>query len=142
MDGRANERRTIGEAGDLARRRAERRRAILVGDDSGRGMTQAMSRSMRCVLAVLLVPLATAWAAAAAGRLTRLERRAAAAVDRRTPPALVLLERAVGINSGTMNFEGVRSMANLLEPEFETLGFTTQWIDGHGWGRAGHLIAR
>jgi len=113
-----------------------------------------MSRSMRCLLAVLFLPLATAWAAAAAGeaaaardeaasgRLTRLERRAAAAVDRNAPAALALLERAVDINSGSMNFEGVRSVARLLTPEFEALGFATQWVDGRGWGRAGHLIAR
>src|SRR4030095_13855620 len=79
---------------------------------------------------------------AAAGHLTRLERRAAASVDQNAPAALALLERAVDINSGTMNFEGVRSVARLLEPEFEALGFATEWVDGAGWGRAGHLIAR
>jgi len=74
--------------------------------------------------------------------VSRLERRVAAVVDRNAPAALALLEREVDINSGTMNFEGVRSVGHLMKAEFETLGFATQWVDGSGWGRAGHLIAR
>jgi len=97
---------------------------------------------VRRVLLLLLLTLAAVGDAPAAEGLSRLERRAAAAVDRNTPAALALLERAVGINSGTMNFEGVRAVGRLLQPEFQALGFTTQWADGSGWGRAGHLIAR
>jgi glutamate carboxypeptidase len=96
---------------------------------------------VRRVLLLLLL-VAAAGHAAAAGGLSRLERRAAAEVDRNAPAALALLERAVEINSGTMNFEGVRAVGHLLQPEFEALGFATQWVDGSGWGRAGHLIAR
>src|SRR5262245_4298517 len=99
-----------------------------------------MSRSVRAV--ALLLVSAVAGHAVAAGGLTRLERRVAAIVDRSTPAALDLLQRAVNINSGTMNFEGVRSVGQLMKTEFEALGFTTQWVDGTGWGRAGHLIAR
>lgn len=109
-----------------------------------------MSGSVRRMLVLLL--LVTAWDTgagyagavepAATGSLSRLERRAAAVVDRNAPAALALLERAVNINSGTMNFEGVRSVGRLLQPEFEALGFTARWVDGSGWGRAGHLIAR
>jgi len=73
---------------------------------------------------------------------SRAERRIAAAVDRDVPAALDLLERAVNINSGTMNFEGVRAVGRLFAPEFEKLGFATEWVDGAAWGRAGHLIAR
>src|SRR5262245_25730965 len=97
---------------------------------------------VRRVLLLLLLTLAAAVDAAAAAGLSRQERRAAAVVDRNAPGALALLERAVNINSGSMNFEGVRSVGRLLQPEFEALGFTTQWVDGSGWGRAGHLIAR
>jgi glutamate carboxypeptidase len=74
--------------------------------------------------------------------LTRAERRVTAAVDRGVPAALELLERAVNVNSGTMNFEGVRAVGRLFAPEFEALGFTTEWVDGAAWGRAGHLVAR
>jgi len=107
-----------------------------------------MNGSVRRVLLLLLLSLAaagdaaTVGHAAAAGGLSRLERRAAADVDRNAPAALALLERAVDINSGSMNFEGVRAVGRLLQPEFEALGFATQWVDGSGWGRAGHLIAR
>lgn len=52
-----------------------------------------------------------------------------------------LVERTVNINSGTMNFAGVRAVADLLEPEFAALGFDTDWIDGAAFDRAGHLVA-
>jgi glutamate carboxypeptidase len=87
---------------------------------------------------------ATAAAAANATQVAGLsatERRVAAAIDRHQPRSLALLERAVNINSGTMNFEGVREVARLLQPEFESLGFTVRWMDGGAWGRAGHLLA-
>jgi glutamate carboxypeptidase len=76
-----------------------------------------------------------------AGALSRAERRIVAAVDRGSPAAQALLERAVNLNSGTMNVEGVRAMGRMLEPEFAALGFTTRWVEGAAWGRAGHLIA-
>lgn len=66
----------------------------------------------------------------------------AAHVQARTPSALELLERVVNINSGTLNFEGVREVGRVFQGEFEALGFTTEWIDGASWNRAGHLIAR
>jgi glutamate carboxypeptidase len=47
----------------------------------------------------------------------------------------------VNINSGTMNFAGVRETAMLFEPEFEALGFIVRWVDGAAWNRAGHLVA-
>jgi glutamate carboxypeptidase len=36
----------------------------------------------------------------------------------------------------------VRAVAALFRKEFDGLGFTTEWIDGAAWGRAGHLVAR
>ncbi len=62
-------------------------------------------------------------------------------MDRHLPEALALLERAVDVNSGTMNFTGVRAVSTLFAPELEQLGFRTRWVDGASWGRAGHLIA-
>lgn len=55
---------------------------------------------------------------------------------------LALLERSVNINSGTLNFEGVREVGDLFAKEFRSLGFTTQWIEGRRFNRAGHLVAR
>ena len=81
-------------------------------------------------------------AAAATGELDGTERKIADAVDRGVPASFALLERAVNVNSGTMNFDGVRETARLFEPELTALGFTTKWVDGAAWGRAGHLLAR
>ena len=53
---------------------------------------------------------------AAAAPLSATERRIAAAVDQRNAQALGLLERVVNINSGTMNFEGVRRSAMRSRP--------------------------
>ena len=55
--------------------------------------------------------------------------------------ALTLLERVVNINSGTLNLDGVRQVGQVFRSELDALGFTTQWVDGARWGRAGHLVA-
>jgi len=62
-------------------------------------------------------------------------------VDHHENQALDLLERAVNINSGTMNLEGVREVGDLFRAEFDALGFETEWIDGAPFNRAGHLVA-
>src|SRR3954465_5368426 len=96
----------------------------------------------RLFLILLLLRLLSAPAPVFAQRpLTATERRMVAAVDAGVPDALAILERAVNINSGTMNFDGVAATARVFAPEFERLGFTTRWVDGAEWGRAGHLIA-
>ena len=63
-------------------------------------------------------------------------------VDEEGARAILLLERSVNINSGSMNFEGVRAVGELLVPEFDELGFSTEWVDGTPFGRAGHLVAQ
>lgn len=72
---------------------------------------------------------------------SKVERKIVAAVDSYSAENLKLWEDAVNINSGTMNFEGVRKVGELYKPRFEALGFTTRWVDGSSFGRAGHLIA-
>lgn len=69
------------------------------------------------------------------------ERAIVAAVDANNASALALLEKAVNINSGTHNFAGVRATADLFRKEFDDLGFTTTWVDGAAFKRAGHLVA-
>ena len=54
--------------------------------------------------------------------LTADERALAAFVDANNAEALALLERAVNINSGSMNFEGVRQVGALFRREFDALG--------------------
>ena len=73
--------------------------------------------------------------------LAAQERAIAAAVDRRAPAGVELLERIVNINSGTMNFAGVRRVGDILRAELDQTGFETRWIDGAPFGRAGHLVA-
>ena len=107
-------------------------------------MCRAASVVLRATLLLLFAGCASFAAVrpATAAGLSRPERRIVAAVDRGAPAALDLLQRAVDINSGTMNLDGVRAVGRLFAPEFEKLGFTTEWIDGASWGRAGHLVAR
>ena len=69
------------------------------------------------------------------------ERVVARAVDAENTRTLALLQRIVDINSGTMNFGGVRRVADVLRVELDSLGFTTHWVDGASFHRAGHLVA-
>jgi glutamate carboxypeptidase len=73
--------------------------------------------------------------------LSATEQRIAAAVDGRSAAAVALLERVVNINSGTMHFEGVRQVGAAFRAELDALGFTTRWVDGAPFNRAGHLVA-
>ena len=78
----------------------------------------------------------------AAAQLSPIEQGLAADVRARAPAALVELERAVNINSGTMNHAGVREVGALYRAEFEKLGFTTRWVELPAeLRRAGHLVA-
>ena len=80
-------------------------------------------------------------ASAGAGPLTPQEQAIVAAVDASQAEALALLERVVNINSGTMNFAGVRAVGDVFREELESLGFRTRWVDGAAFNRAGHLVA-
>jgi glutamate carboxypeptidase len=76
-----------------------------------------------------------------AAPLQTTEREIVRSVDAHNAEALALLERVVNINSGTQNFAGVREVGKAFRAELDALGFTTQWIDGTPWHRAGHLVA-
>lgn len=78
---------------------------------------------------------------ATAQQLSPAEAAIVAAVDEGTDHALALLERIVNINSGTMNFDGVREVGRVLRAELDALEFATTWVDGAAFGRAGHLVA-
>lgn len=56
--------------------------------------------------------------------------------------ALADLRRIVDMNSGTMNPEGVRAVAEALIPEFAALGFDARWVPAPAaLNRSGHLVA-
>ena len=90
---------------------------------------------------ICIIALAFAPRSLGAQQLSASERAIANAVDSHNAEALALLQRIVNINSGTMNFTGVRQVADVLRPEFDALGFTTHWVDGASFDRAGHLVA-
>ena len=74
-------------------------------------------------------------------QVTKQELKTCKAIDSRTPAALALLKAAVNINSGTMNFAGVRQVGDLFMTELKKLGFETRWSPGDSFNRSGHLIA-
>lgn len=79
---------------------------------------------------------------AAQAQLSEIEQKIVAAVQQRSPAALLLLEKAVRINSGTLNPQGVRAVGELFRSELDELGFQTRWIDmPPAMKRAGHLVA-
>ncbi len=71
----------------------------------------------------------------------QVEQAIAAAVVENADNATATLEKAVNINSGTMNFAGVREVGDLFAAQFQALDFTTEWLDGSAFDRAGHLVA-
>ncbi len=89
----------------------------------------------------LLLVLALLARAAGADALTARERELAAAAGAGIEASLALLERAVNLNSGTLNPAGVRAVGELFAGEFERLGFSVRRVDGAPFGRAGHWIA-
>lgn len=74
-------------------------------------------------------------------QVSRTEKKIVKAVDKHTDESLELLKKAVNINSGTMNFEGVRKVGELFKTELDKLGFKTRLTSGEAFGRAGHLVA-
>lgn len=93
----------------------------------------------RCLLALTLALLT-------ATRVLALDAQEEAvvlqAVDNATARYTSVLERAVNINSGSMNVDGVTRVGKLFAEEFKAIGFTTEWVDGVAFQRAGHLVAR
>ncbi len=92
-------------------------------------------------LSILLVAPANARAQTSDAALSATERALVKRVDAHNADALALLTRIVDINSGTMNFAGVRAVANVLAAELDALEFKTHWVDGAPFHRAGHLVA-
>ncbi len=96
-----------------------------------------MTRSARAVFL-----LALTLAGPLVAQTDRVERDLVRAVTARRNAAIALLERVVNINSGSLNGPGVRAVADVFRAELDALGFSTEWIDGSSFGRAGHLVAR
>lgn len=76
-----------------------------------------------------------------AKNLTLIEQKIAQTIDSTKQNYLTVLKQTVNINSGTMNFDGVKETGKVMQKEFDKLGFETRWIDGKAFNRAGHLYA-
>lgn len=72
---------------------------------------------------------------------TKTEKKIIRSVDQNRNEAIQLLKKAVNINSGSMNFEGVKEVGELFRTELDQLGFKTELTSGEAYNRAGHLIA-
>ena len=72
----------------------------------------------------------------------KVEKKLAQWIDQHNDEAIELLKEIVNINSGTMNFDGVKAVADVLMPKFKALGMEVEFTDGSGFNRAGHLVAK
>lgn len=79
--------------------------------------------------------------ATASQPLTASERAMAAYIDVHQQEANEFLARIVDTNSGTHNLEGVRSVANIMQQQFDKRGFHTRFNPMDQIGRAGDLVA-
>ncbi|HEV8337755.1 MAG TPA: M20/M25/M40 family metallo-hydrolase [Candidatus Polarisedimenticolia bacterium] len=92
-------------------------------------------------LAAAALPGGPARAALRAPAISSEEREIRRWVEQHAEEAEALLERAVNINSGTLNLPGVRKVGALFRAELDALGFKTRWVEGEAFHRAGHLLA-
>lgn len=82
------------------------------------------------------------YSAAAAGAANPTEKKLTGLVQAEQERSVALLEEVVNVNSGTMNFAGVRKVGDIFRARFEALGFSVRWVDGAPFARAGHLVAQ
>jgi glutamate carboxypeptidase len=91
---------------------------------------------------IMLGAFALSLSCPAAAALLPAEQQMIQTVDAEQQRTVSMLERWVNQNSGSMNLTGVEAVRRMVEPEFQELGFKTEWIDMKQAGRAGHLVAR
>lgn len=73
--------------------------------------------------------------------LSDIEKEILNRIDANHDEAVQFLETNVNINSGTMNFDGVRRVGENYIEAFGELGFETKWINQDEVNRAGHFVA-
>lgn len=96
---------------------------------------------MKYIIKKLLVVLLFFLSMNLQSQMSKIEQKIIKSVDKHTDTSLELLRKAVNINSGTMNFDGVKKVGALFKAELDQLGFNTELTSGEAYGRAGHLIA-
>jgi glutamate carboxypeptidase len=74
-------------------------------------------------------------------KLSKTEQKIIEIIQRDNEQAIRFLEQVVNINSGTMNFAGVKAVGDAFSNEFVQIGFETEWLDMSAANRSGHLFA-
>lgn len=74
-------------------------------------------------------------------KLSAPERRMVQTVDAEHERSVVLLEKLVNQNSGTLNLLGVATVGRMVRAELEPLGFKVRWLPLPETARAGHIVA-
>ncbi|MBK9432728.1 MAG: M20/M25/M40 family metallo-hydrolase [Sphingomonadales bacterium] len=100
------------------------------------------AKTVRRSFTLLGAGLALAFSVPAHAQLSKAEAKMAETVDAEYERSVALLEKMVNQNSGTMNFDGVRKVGDMMRAELEPLGLKVEWKDMAAAKRAGHLIAR
>lgn len=95
---------------------------------------------MKRVLILTTLILASVYVPISAQK-SRVEKKIVNAIDGNNSEYIELLKEIVDMNSGTMNFDGVKDVGMRLLKEFESLGMKARWVDGKAFNRAGHLVA-
>jgi len=75
-------------------------------------------------------------------KLTEQEKNIVIQVNKELPTTIEKLKQSVNINSGTMNFMGVKAVGKLMIQQFEALGMQVDWLEGSSFNRAGHVVAQ
>ncbi|MEQ6119444.1 M20/M25/M40 family metallo-hydrolase [Reichenbachiella sp. MALMAid0571] len=75
-------------------------------------------------------------------QLSKVEKKLVKLIDEENDTAISLLKEVVNINSGTMNFKGVREVGQVFIEKFEALGMEAYWQDGSAFNRSGHVVAK
>jgi glutamate carboxypeptidase len=101
-----------------------------------------MIRECRVASHCVALALACVSSAVCAAGLSATEQRVVKAAAAETPRSIELLETLVNINSGSLNSEGVKRVADVMRAQLEPIGFKVEWLPMADVGRAGHLIAR
>jgi len=91
---------------------------------------------------VPVVAQKTARPISVAPKLSPVEQKMRNYVDAHANEQIDLLQKAVDINSGTLNLSGVRQVGALFGSEFASIGMDTTWVSlADSVGRSGHLYA-
>lgn len=96
---------------------------------------------MRTSLSLMVAASLLAIAVPANAQLSKSEEKMSGTVDAEYERSVTLLEKLVNQNSGTMNFDGVKAVSEMMRAELEPLGFKVVWEPMASAKRAGHLVA-